>query len=167
MGGKFWINSIRLIFLSPNHPSLFTFVILINQCIKKINWSYMHTACHNVYTLTAHVTGFRRVLVTPHALVLAMCTTVGGVASDSITWSVRREIDSWAIWHRVKNRLFNLFCKSNNNFYDCFYGCRKFTSFRIFFDSGQASWDGTTHFACFLLCRRAYYYTSRSCRRIY
>ena len=29
----------------------------------------MHTACHNVYTLTAHVTGFRRVLVTPHALV--------------------------------------------------------------------------------------------------
>ena len=47
-----------------------------------------------------------------------MCTTVGGVASDSITWSVRREIDSWAIWHRVKNRFFNLFCKSNNNFYD-------------------------------------------------
>ena len=29
----------------------------------------MHTACHNVYTLTAHVTGFRRVLVTLHALV--------------------------------------------------------------------------------------------------
>ena len=29
----------------------------------------MHTACHNVYTLTAHVTGFRRVLVTAHALV--------------------------------------------------------------------------------------------------
>ena len=26
--------------------------------------------------------------------ILAMCTTVGGVASDSITWSVRREIDS-------------------------------------------------------------------------
>ena len=51
-------------------------------------------------------------------LVLAMCTTVGGVASDSITWSVRREIDSWAIWHRVKNRSFNLFCKSNNNFHD-------------------------------------------------
>ena len=29
----------------------------------------MHTACHNVYTLTAHVTGFRTVLVTLHALV--------------------------------------------------------------------------------------------------
>ena len=29
----------------------------------------MHTACHNVYTLTAPVTGFRRVLVTLHALV--------------------------------------------------------------------------------------------------
>ena len=28
----------------------------------------MHTAYHNVYTLTAHVTGFRRVLVTPHTL---------------------------------------------------------------------------------------------------
>ena len=40
MGGKFWVNSTSLIFLSPNHPSLFTFVILINQCIKKINWSY-------------------------------------------------------------------------------------------------------------------------------
>ena len=51
-------------------------------------------------------------------LLLAMCTTVGGVASDSITWYVRREIDSWAIWHRVKNQFFNLFCKSNNNFYD-------------------------------------------------
>ena len=25
----------------------------------------MHKACHNVYTLTAHVTGFRTVLVTP------------------------------------------------------------------------------------------------------
>ena len=50
-----------------------------------------------------------------------MCTTVGGVASDSITWSVRREIDSWAIWHRVKNRFFNLFFKSNNNFYANFF----------------------------------------------
>ena len=29
----------------------------------------MHTACHNVYTLTTHVTGFRRVLVIPHVLV--------------------------------------------------------------------------------------------------
>ena len=29
----------------------------------------MHTACHNVYTLTANVTGFRRVRVTPDALV--------------------------------------------------------------------------------------------------
>ena len=29
----------------------------------------MHTVCHNVYTLTAHVTGFQRVLVTAHALV--------------------------------------------------------------------------------------------------
>ena len=29
----------------------------------------MHTTCHNVYTLTAHVTGFRRVLVIPHAFV--------------------------------------------------------------------------------------------------
>ena len=29
----------------------------------------MQTACHNVYTLTAYVTGFRKVLVTPHALV--------------------------------------------------------------------------------------------------
>ena len=27
--------------------------------------------------------------------VLAMCTTVGGVARDSITWSRRREIGSW------------------------------------------------------------------------
>ena len=32
--------------------------------------------------------------------------------------------------------------------------------FADFFDSGQASWHGTTHFACFLLCRRAYYYSS-------
>ena len=29
----------------------------------------MHTACHNVYTLTVHVTGFPRVLVTADALV--------------------------------------------------------------------------------------------------
>ena len=29
----------------------------------------MHTTRHNVYTLTAHVTGFPRVLVTAHVLV--------------------------------------------------------------------------------------------------
>ena len=29
----------------------------------------MHTACHNVHTLTAYVNGFPRVLVTAHALV--------------------------------------------------------------------------------------------------
>ena len=29
----------------------------------------MHTACHSVYALTAHVTGFPRILVTTHALV--------------------------------------------------------------------------------------------------
>ena len=29
-------------FLSPNHPLLITFMILINHCIKKINWSYAH-----------------------------------------------------------------------------------------------------------------------------
>ena len=56
MGGKFWLNSIRLIFLSPNHPSLFTFVILINQCIKKINWSYTHRVSQRIY---AHCTCYR------------------------------------------------------------------------------------------------------------
>ena len=49
MGGKFWVNSIRLIFLSPNHPSLFTFVILINQCIKKIKWWYAHRVSQRIY----------------------------------------------------------------------------------------------------------------------
>ena len=29
----------------------------------------MHTACHNLYTLTAHVTSFSRVLGTAHVLV--------------------------------------------------------------------------------------------------
>ena len=29
-----------------------------------------------------------------HVSLVAICTTVEGVASDSITWSVRREIDS-------------------------------------------------------------------------
>ena len=56
MGGKFWVNSIRLIFLSPNHPSLFTFVILINQCIKKITWSYAHRVSQRIY---AHRTCYR------------------------------------------------------------------------------------------------------------
>ena len=56
MGGKFWENSIRLIFLSPNHPSLFSFVILINQCIKKINWSYAHCVSQCIY---AHRTCYR------------------------------------------------------------------------------------------------------------
>ena len=56
MGGKFWVNSIRLIFLSPDHPSLFTFVILINQCIKKINWSYAHRVSQRIY---AHRTCYR------------------------------------------------------------------------------------------------------------
>ena len=163
-----------------------------------------------------------------------MCTTVGGVASDSITWSVRREIDSWAIWHRVKNRFFNLFCKSNNNFYDNVFtvvanlrvckkwfeqseyerrrrsvkirsnndGCSKTTNVSIncvlkhitglvLQTSALNAFPHTINgiikaanekpsiqqmhapakldyqFACFLLCRRAYYYTSRSCRRIY
>ena len=53
MGGKFWVHSIRLIFLSTNHLSLFTFVILINQCIKKINWSYAHRVSQGIY---AHLT---------------------------------------------------------------------------------------------------------------
>ena len=64
---------------------------------------------------------------------LAMCTTVGGVASDSITWHVRREIDSWAIWHRVKNRFFNLFCKSNNNFTTMFLRLSQIYEFADFF----------------------------------
>ena len=58
----------------------------------------MHTACHNVYTLTAHVTGFRRVLVTPHALVyernaaseLTLCRqnsgTKNNIAIGRIIW---------------------------------------------------------------------------------
>ena len=64
----FSVNCISLIFSSSNHPLLITFVILINHCIDKIN-GRMHTAWHNVYRLTAHVTGFPRVLVTAHALV--------------------------------------------------------------------------------------------------
>ena len=56
MGGKFWVNSIRLIFLLPNHPSLFIFVILINKCIKKINWPFAHRVSQRVY---AHRTCYR------------------------------------------------------------------------------------------------------------
>ena len=43
----------------------------------------MHTARHNVYTLTAHVTGFRGVLVTPHALVYER-----NAAAPQLTYSI-------------------------------------------------------------------------------